>query len=128
MSATQTHPLTGKKALGLLGNLYESLQSLNAALCTGDGRTIFTLVDKLNSLTQESEAVKYEDLDEESRNLAQLMARRIREMNEINQSICSGNMRVLQNWSANLNSLEGGYKSNGELRAQLAPLGVNLSA
>jgi hypothetical protein len=128
MSLAQTKPLPAKQALGLLGNLYESLQSLNAALCTGDGRSIFTLVEKLNSLTQESEALSYEELDEESRNLAQLMARRIREMNEINQSICHGNMRVLQNWSSSLNSLESGYKADGALRAPIAPLGVNISA
>jgi hypothetical protein len=128
MSLAQTKPLPAKQALGLLGNLYESLQSLNAALCTGDGRAIFTLVDKLNSLTQESEAVSYEDLDDESRNLAKLMARRIREMNEINQSICHGNMRVLQNWSSSLNSLESGYQADGGLRAPMAPLGVNISA
>ena len=128
MSLAQTEPLPAKQALGLLGNLYESLQSLNAALCTGDGRTIFSLVEKLNSLTQESEAVRYEVLDEESRNLAQMLARRIREMNEINQSICHGNMRVLQNWSASLNALEGGYQADGGLRAPIAPLGVNISA
>jgi len=117
----------GSRVLGLLGSLYEALQTLNAALCAGDGRSVFALVDKLNMLSADSEGINVDELDPESQNLARLMARRIREMNEINQSICQGNLRILQNWTENLDAIEGGYDASGDRRV-LAPAGVNLSA
>lgn len=117
----------GTNVLGVLGRLYEALQALNAALCSGDGRVVFTLVERLNSLNAESDALRFDELDEESANLARLLARRIREMNEINQSICQGNLRILQNWTENLDAIEGGYDAVGDRRV-LAPVGVNLSA
>lgn len=117
----------GSRVLTILGSLYEALQSLNAALCSGDGRTVFTLVERLNSLSVDSDSIRYDELDPESQNLARLMARRIREMNEINQSICQGNLRILQNWTENLDAIEGGYDACGDRRV-LAPAGVNLSA
>lgn len=117
----------GSHVLGLLGSLYEALQTLNAALCAGDGRTVFALVDRLNSLSADSESIRVDELDAESQNLVRLMARRIREMNEINQSICQGNLRILSNWTENLDAIEGGYDAAGGHRV-LAPAGVNLSA
>jgi hypothetical protein len=115
-------------ALGVLGGLYESLQALNAALCAGDGSTVFAVVERLNGFALEAEALTVEDLDADGRKLAQQMARRIREMNEINRSICQGNMRVLQNGLENLEAISTDYQPDGVLTSHLLAVGVNLSA